>query len=525
MKERKRKKKMVEEEAYNRNVRSRRRRLSSLGSLTNRKTIENRKTTKVKQTDRRRRRLTSITTSSLEKLKGNMLEDDDDGSLRTICGVTVLTSTNEHGETSSYLMIKEFERSTFAQIFMVRETKSGKIFAMKIVNAAYSFVGENEMNHLKRIQAGRRADDGLPIVKLYDFFYHDRHCCLVVEWLGRSLHTLIAHSSIDEVSKAESLARRCELVQDIGSQLLSALCVLKDRHVIHADIKPANILLKIAATRKTRKSCRLIDFGNSMTPAQAAAAYAHSPRDVQTLNYRAPEVLLRWGGPLTHKIDLWSLGCVLLELYIGERLFKGDSAVEVLAEMIALIGSPPPELRQSKLVEKAHALLRSFATDRSVARSSLLQIAQSSGEAVESSSKSPGACSLRGLSPARMENRRGVSTKTQRRRTHEVANGATHSRGSLCEVIECDENDRVGVRLRADSTVVTVPRSHIRRVRKPSRIRRDSLDALVPPQLGTFLRGLLCWNPDDRFSARDALFQPFLQSFFPFGAVFSACRM
>ena len=63
---------------------------------------------------------------------------------------------------------------------------------------------------------------------------------------------------------------------------------------------------------------------------------------MQSRFYRAPEVILRI--PYTPKVDIWSLGCILAELYTGEPLFPGNNEQEQLEYMMELLGIPLPEM-------------------------------------------------------------------------------------------------------------------------------------------------------------------------------------
>ena len=100
----------------------------------------------------------------------------------------------------------------------------------------------------------------------------------------------------------------------------------------HCDRKPENILL----TTPGRSAIKLVDFGSSCFDAQPVYAY------IQSRFYRAPEVLL--GRPYFCAIDIWSLGCVLAELFTGNPLFAGESEVEQLCCVMEVLGPPPPEL-------------------------------------------------------------------------------------------------------------------------------------------------------------------------------------
>merc|ERR1712217_76652 len=78
------------------------------------------------------------------------------------------------------------------------------------------------------------------------------------------------------------------------------------------------------------------DFGSSCFVDDRLLSY------VQSRSYRAPEVLL--GLPYTQQIDLWSLGCVLAEIWTGYVLFQNDSVQSLLARIIGIIGPLPREM-------------------------------------------------------------------------------------------------------------------------------------------------------------------------------------
>ena len=105
---------------------------------------------------------------------------------------------------------------------------------------------------------------------------------------------------------------------------------MKSLQIIHCDLKPENILLK--STHSTE--IKLIDFGTSCFEGHLCYTY------IQSRFYRAPEVML--GIPYTSAIDMWSLGCILIELHLGYPLFAGENESEQLSMIIEYLGIPPP---------------------------------------------------------------------------------------------------------------------------------------------------------------------------------------
>ena len=82
---------------------------------------------------------------------------------------------------------------------------------------------------------------------------------------------------------------------------------------------------------------KLTDLGNSFQVSESGAY--HDDFELQTLSYRAPEVL--YGLPFDTQIDMWSLGCLLVEVYIGRRLFDAFNRSSAVATMAKTLGPIP----------------------------------------------------------------------------------------------------------------------------------------------------------------------------------------
>jgi serine/threonine protein kinase len=83
---------------------------------------------------------------------------------------------------------------------------------------------------------------------------------------------------------------------------------------------------------KGQSSIKVIDFGSSCYDHQRVYTY------IQSRFYRSPEVIL--GMPYSMAIDMWSLGCILAELYTGYPLLPGENEVEQLACIMEIFGVP-----------------------------------------------------------------------------------------------------------------------------------------------------------------------------------------
>ena len=96
--------------------------------------------------------------------------------------------------------------------------------------------------------------------------------------------------------------------------------------------KPENILIESLATCKIK----VIDYGNAYLHQDQRCSY------VQSRAYRAPEVVL--GLSYSTKVDMWSLGCILMELFTNKLLFDNKSVQSLLASHIALRGLFPDHM-------------------------------------------------------------------------------------------------------------------------------------------------------------------------------------
>ena len=114
--------------------------------------------------------------------------------------------------------------------------------------------------------------------------------------------------------------------------MLTCLCLLQTKRIIHCDLKPENILL----CDPRRADVRVIDFGSSCKADEKVYTY------IQSRFYRSPEVIL--GSEYGMGIDMWSIGCILAELYTGYPIFPGENEQEQLACIMEIFGPPPRDI-------------------------------------------------------------------------------------------------------------------------------------------------------------------------------------
>lgn len=117
-------------------------------------------------------------------------------------------------------------------------------------------------------------------------------------------------------------------IQRISRELLTGIDFLHSHRIIHRDLKPSNLLIS------SQGRLKICDFGLAKT-------YDFSMRltsVVVTLWYRAPEILLSL--PYNSKVDVWSAGCIIGELYTKKAVFPGASEGNQLGKIFDLTGRP-----------------------------------------------------------------------------------------------------------------------------------------------------------------------------------------
>ena len=113
-------------------------------------------------------------------------------------------------------------------------------------------------------------------------------------------------------------------------QLSRALAHIHGMGICHRDIKPQNLLVD-----KDRQILKLCDFGSAKTLVRDEPNVAY----ICSRYYRAPELIFG-STDYTTAIDVWSQGCVLAELLLGQPIFPGSSGVDQLVEIIKVLGTP-----------------------------------------------------------------------------------------------------------------------------------------------------------------------------------------
>jgi serine/threonine protein kinase len=120
------------------------------------------------------------------------------------------------------------------------------------------------------------------------------------------------------------------LVKLYSYQLLRSISYIHAIGICHRDIKPQNILVDTGS-----HTLKLCDFGSAkqLVPGEPNVSY------ICSRYYRAPELIFG-NSNYTTAIDVWSVGCCIAELMLGQPIFPGESGVDQLVEIIKILGTP-----------------------------------------------------------------------------------------------------------------------------------------------------------------------------------------
>ncbi|KAL2348702.1 hypothetical protein Fmac_002702 [Flemingia macrophylla] len=310
-----------------------------------------------------------------------------------------------------YIAQRKLGWGQFSTVWLAYDIKTSSYVALKIQKSAAQFVQAalHEIDVLSSIADGDPSNSKF-VIQLIDHFKHTgpngQHLCMVLEFLGDSLLRLIRYNRY----KGLPLNK----VREICKCILIGLDYLHtDLGIIHSDLKPENILLcstmdpakdplrseqspilerpegninggvtsliekrlkrrarkavaKISGRRESMGGsgdlensrrvdgidvkCKIVDFGN------ACWADKQFAEEIQTRQYRAPEVILKAG--YSFSVDMWSFACIAFELATGDMLFtpKGGQGFsedeDHLALMMELLGKMPRKIATGGALSK-----------------------------------------------------------------------------------------------------------------------------------------------------------------------------
>ncbi|KAH8242567.1 hypothetical protein KR032_000075 [Drosophila birchii] len=269
--------------------------------------------------------------------------------------ITTVIATNAYGPDVmteiSYTDAKVVGNGSFGVVFQAKMVPSNEHVAIKKVLQDRRF-----KNRELQIMRKLRHDN---IVTLRYFFFSSG------EKRDEVYLNLVMEFMPDTLYKVERQYARVKQTLPVNYvrlyiyQLLRSMAYLHSMGYCHRDIKPQNMLLDSESG-----VLKLCDFGS----AKQLIAGEPNVSYICSRYYRAPELIFG-ATEYSTKIDMWSAGCVMAELLLGQLLFPGDSGVDQIVEIVKVMGTPTseqlrdmnPQYKQFKLPQlKPHPWAKVF---------------------------------------------------------------------------------------------------------------------------------------------------------------------
>lgn len=246
--------------------------------------------------------------------------------------ITTVIATKGKGddetEEISYTDAKVIGNGSFGVVYQAKLLGTNELVAIKKVL-------QDRRYKNRELQIMRRLDHQNVVQLLYFFFISssDRfgreevYLHLVLEFIPETVNKVARH-----YAKSKQTIPMF-YIKLFMYQLFRSLAYIHSMGICHRDIKPQNLLLDPETA-----VLKLCDFGSAKQLIKGELNVSY----ICSRYYRAPELIFG-ATDYTCNIDIWSAGCVLAELLLGQPIFPGDSGVDQLVEIIKVLGTPTRE--------------------------------------------------------------------------------------------------------------------------------------------------------------------------------------
>ncbi|TXT15684.1 hypothetical protein VHUM_00187 [Vanrija humicola] len=252
-------------------------------------------------------------------------------------------STEDRHATLNWVKGELIGKGSYGRVYLALNVTTGDMMAVKQVELPANEQERNDSRQTSVVDALKSEID------LLKDLYHPNivaylGCEASVEHLSIFLE-YVPGGTIATIYRTPNQGRFEEqLVKFFTRQILEGLAYLHAQNIWHRDLKGDNILVDANGV------CKISDFGISKRTSDAYDSFANATNMKGSVFWMAPEVI-HSSGQRTYsgKVDIWSLGCVVLEMWSGQRPWGELEQVAAMLEMFRNKSAPPcpPDIQLS----------------------------------------------------------------------------------------------------------------------------------------------------------------------------------
>ncbi|KAF8343765.1 uncharacterized protein EI90DRAFT_3149332 [Cantharellus anzutake] len=239
--------------------------------------------------------------------------------------------TSRRSVTFKWIRGELIGRGTYGRVYLALNATAGEMIAVKQVELPKTVSDKEDARQVSVVEALRsegstlRTLDHPNIVQYLGIQETEQHLSIFLEYIpGGSIGSCLRkYGRFSE-----------DVIKAFTRDILEGLSYLHSVGVLHRDLKADNILVDPSGT------CKISDFGISK---KAGDIYKNETNTAMmgSIFWMAPEVLTNNQQGYSAKIDIWSLGCVVLEMWAGRRPWNQEDMITVMYKLGSTKQAPP----------------------------------------------------------------------------------------------------------------------------------------------------------------------------------------
>jgi len=230
------------------------------------------------------------------------------------------SNNNWDSKLSKFDILEKVGEGTYGVVYKAQDLQTGRLVALKKIRLANEDEGVPSTS-IREISLLKQLDHP-NIVRLFEVIHSGNDLYLVFEYLDDDMKKFMRKFKQTRIDPM--------IVKSFVYQLIKGIHLCHAVGILHRDLKPQNLLIE------DNRIVKVADFGLARSFTTPIPALTH---EVVTLWYRAPEILL--GAPqYATPVDIWSIGCIFVELATQRAMFPADSEIDQLYKIFQTFGTP-----------------------------------------------------------------------------------------------------------------------------------------------------------------------------------------